>query len=412
MTSFTGFDDFIEIFRGGPVTDNRGRPHDGDRLIDLAVATFDPAHHEPPACVGHPTDNAPAFGWVRELKSEATAKGRVLMARFGDVVPEFADLVRRGVYKKRSAAFYPDGRLRHVGFLGAAPPAIKGLADIGFEDGGDAIMFIEDDNRFGILSSLLRRLREYFIERDGQDAADRVLPNWDIDWIGQQPVETEEMPVPEYAYTDTTGGGPMKFSEFLNAINIFKKMGGKDEDIDLLPPTEAVAAVASDMIGHFTEADIEAAKLKAAEDALAKAKAEFAEHEAIRKRDARKATVKQFIDYGVADGTIAPAWVKAGLAEFMEALADGDAIAFAEGETKTPDAWFREFLEGLPKLIDFGEVATRDKDVGGKDAGSQLDAFTQAKMEKRPELTYGAAFSEVQREHPELAAEYAKTISG
>lgn len=428
MTSFTGFDDFIEIFRGGPVTDNRGRRHDGDRLIDQALATFDPSHHEPPLCVGHPAENAPAFGWVRELKKETRDGVDWLLAKFDNVVPEFADLVRRGMFKKRSASFYPDGRLRHVGFLGAAPPAIKGLADIGFDDGdGDVLEFSADEfhstlkammadgQRIGIVARIMRRMREWLIETSGSDTADRIVADWEIEEMTRPAA-----PLPEpyddglsYSDTTTTGGKHMKFSEFLDAINVFRKMGGTDADIDAIPTVTAPEEKKPTLSGgQFSEADIEAAKTQAAKEAREQAATEFAERDAARQRDARKAELKKFIDDGVAAGRIAPAWVKMGLPEFMESLADGDAIAFSEsGEKKTPDAWMREFVECLPTLIKISEVATRDLDVGGRDAGSQLDALTKAKLKERPEMSYGAAFSEVQTEHPDLANEYANAIN-
>ena len=132
MTTQKGFNGWIQIFKGGNQTDSGGHTHDGDELIAKALAGFNTKEHEPPAVVGHPQDNAPAFAWVDDLKEEIVDGKRVLMAKFKQVVPEFEKMVKKGLFKKRSAAFYPDGRLRHVGFLGAAPPAVKGLADIGF----------------------------------------------------------------------------------------------------------------------------------------------------------------------------------------------------------------------------------------------------------------------------------------
>ena len=134
---FKGFDNWIEIFRGGKQIDSAGREHDGDAIINLAVKNFDAKTHEPPLVVGHPQNNAPAFGWVQGLKES----GGRLLAKFKDVVPEFEAIAKQGLYKKRSASFYPDGRLRHVGFLGAAPPAVKGLADLKFDDDAESICF-------------------------------------------------------------------------------------------------------------------------------------------------------------------------------------------------------------------------------------------------------------------------------
>ncbi|MBF0424326.1 MAG: hypothetical protein HQL66_00695 [Magnetococcales bacterium] len=133
--------EWIPVFRGGKQTDAQGVAHDGDALIDQAVKSFDPARHEPPVTIGHPADNAPAWGWVSDLRRQ----GDLLEARFRDVQPEFAALVRARRFAKRSASFYPDGRLRHVAFLGAAPPAVKGLPDMQFADTGAAFDFADNE---------------------------------------------------------------------------------------------------------------------------------------------------------------------------------------------------------------------------------------------------------------------------
>ena len=177
---FKGFGDYIEIFRGGMQTDSSGREHDGDRLIEKAVASFNVAEHEPPAVIGHPRDNAPAWAWVESLKQEAKDGVQVLLAKFRQVVPEFEEMVKKGLFKKRSAAFYPDGRLRHVGFLGAAPPAVKGLADIGFTDDDQVTFEFEETWKLSAIGRLLGNLRDLLIEKFGIEEADRVLPSWGI----------------------------------------------------------------------------------------------------------------------------------------------------------------------------------------------------------------------------------------
>ncbi|MGB5218563.1 MAG: hypothetical protein WBN66_09720 [Smithella sp.] len=105
--NFKGFDDYIPIFRGGKQTDSNGVVHDGDALIDKAIAKFNAAVHEPPACIGHPKDDAPAYGWVKSLKKVADKTGNLLLAKFGQVEPAFSAMVQEGRIKKRSAAFYP-----------------------------------------------------------------------------------------------------------------------------------------------------------------------------------------------------------------------------------------------------------------------------------------------------------------
>ena len=134
----------IAIFKTGQHTDSHGNVLDAtpDYLRAIA-ASYQPALHEAPAVIGHPADNAPAYGWVQSLAFN-DADG-VLYADFSQVEPQFAEMLKAGRFKKRSASFYPPGHpanptpdrpyLRHVGFLGAQPPAVKGLAD--FADAGE-----------------------------------------------------------------------------------------------------------------------------------------------------------------------------------------------------------------------------------------------------------------------------------
>lgn len=130
---------WVEVFRVGKHTDSGGNTREWtEQDLETIVSKYDPANHEAPAVIGHPKDNAPAYAWVEGLKSEAGS----LWAKFKQIVPEFAEGVESGLWKKRSIALYPDMSLRHVGFLGAQPPAIKGLKDIEFAS-GEELMTIE-----------------------------------------------------------------------------------------------------------------------------------------------------------------------------------------------------------------------------------------------------------------------------
>ncbi len=129
--------DWIEIFKAGIHRDSKGRERTWTTAdLDKMVSMYNPSTHEAPAVIGHPKDNHPAYGWTAELKRV----GDKLMAKFKQVVPEFAAMVEQGLFKKRSIRVNADGSLGHVGFLGAVPPAIKGLKDIEFaqdEEGFD-----------------------------------------------------------------------------------------------------------------------------------------------------------------------------------------------------------------------------------------------------------------------------------
>lgn len=108
---------------------------------DLATCAtaYDPATWPAPLVLGHPQDNGPALGTVARL--EATADGLYAEA---DPGPDLRALVAAGRYRFLSASFWRPGApgnpvpgayyLRHVGFLGAHPPAVKGLDPVAFAE--------------------------------------------------------------------------------------------------------------------------------------------------------------------------------------------------------------------------------------------------------------------------------------
>ena len=409
---FKGFDDWIEIFRGGTQTDSKGRTHDGNALIDKAVSGFDSKYHEPPIVVGHPKDNAPAFGWVDGLKKAVEKGTNVLLARFKQVVPEFEDMAKKGLYKKRSASFYPDGRLRHVGFLGAAPPAVKGLADLSFSDDEGAVSFEFYDPGMNAIARIFRSLRDWIIEKEGKDAADAIIPDWDVEYMREEANRDEgttddgrEAPGFASAQNFNKEVRNMTFKDFMEAFKFWKQV---EENPDLaLPPAQPASGPT-----QFTDADIEHFKNEAAVAERKKVEAEFAEKDRTAKREARKQEISGWCEGHVREGKIAPAWVKSGIADFMQALDAEAEISFTDETKATSLDWFKHFIDGLPKLIDFNEIAARDKDAGGAgSAGEKLDGLTRKKMEKDKDLGYSAAFSEVQQEHPGLAVEYAAEIT-
>ncbi|MGD9809646.1 MAG: hypothetical protein AB7E76_02800 [Deferribacterales bacterium] len=122
----------IEVFRTGQHRDAGGQEYEAtpEKLHQIAN-DYNVSDHDAPVVIGHPADNAPAYGWVKAL----SVAGDRLMAELRDIQPEFKDWVNRSLFKKRSISLYPSGLLRHVGFLGALPPAVKGLKDFEFKSG-------------------------------------------------------------------------------------------------------------------------------------------------------------------------------------------------------------------------------------------------------------------------------------
>lgn len=111
-------------------------------IADGYDADSDPA----PLVVGHPKMDDPAFGWVAGLHIQ----GDALVANPDRVEASFAEMVRAGRFAKISAQFYPPAHpsnpkpgayyLKHVGFLGAAAPAVKGLGTVSLSEGDAGLL--------------------------------------------------------------------------------------------------------------------------------------------------------------------------------------------------------------------------------------------------------------------------------
>lgn len=159
---------WVEIFRAGTHTDMAGNTRTWTTAdLDEIVAKYNPAEHEAPIVIGHPEHNAPAYGWAKALRRN----GEVLEAEFRDVDPVFSDAVKAGHWKKRSISLYADKTLRHVGFLGALPPAVKGLKDVSFATGQGAMTFdFATTTKENQNMDELEKLQQQLTERDKQIA--------------------------------------------------------------------------------------------------------------------------------------------------------------------------------------------------------------------------------------------------
>lgn len=380
---FKGFDDWVEIFKGGKQIDSQGREHDGNALIDKAIETFDPKFHEPPAVVGHPKNNAPAYGWVQELKRS----GNLLLAKFKDAVPEFEAAVKNGMYKKRSAGFYPDGRLRHVGFLGAAPPAVKGLADLSFKADEDQILFEFEDYKISVVGRILQNLRDFIIEKFGTETADKVISNWEIEDLKQQPGKEAEPLFSDKSKEDNMGDTVEQLQDKLDAQKT-----------------------------EFSEkfSTLEAKIEKAKEAGKKEAEVEFAEKQREAQREARAKDISAWCDSMVKEKKLTPALIKYGVPEILGFMAESDdIIEFGESKDKATlyDRFKGLFETELPKLIEFKEIAGRGSDVSGGDAAGKLVLLIRKKQNANKDLSYSAAFSEVQGENPDLVLEYQQEMT-
>ena len=335
----------IQVFKAGRHRSSNGKVFDFTEAdVAQIAAAYDPALHGAPIVLGHPKSNDPAWGWVKGLSVE----GGVLVADPERVDAAFAEGVEAGRYRYVSASFYtPDDAanpkpggwyLRHVGYLGAQPPAVKGLEAAFSEDPADLVEFSQADGFW--VKDIFRSMRDFFIEKFGLETADRIIPSWSV-----ENVEVEKI-APAFAEAgDETQAG----AETAAAAETVA--GGADD-------TLAGAGGADSVAGGEAEDALaaRAADLDAREAALDARQAQFSE---VDRADARAADA-QFLDGLVSAGRLPPIH-RDRLAGLFARLGGDDTVAFSE-PTADPRAELRALLETLGTAINFAEVGAGDFD--------------------------------------------------
>jgi len=344
----------LHIFKPG-----RHRPMQGGALnfteADLAACAraYDPDVHEAPLVIGHPETNGPAYGWVGALIADKTG----LRAVSRQVNPAFAELSRRGAYKKISASFYdpesPDNPvpgvwyLRHVGFLGAQPPAIKGLEQVAFGEGERGIVTFEEHlDADGEISGtgLFAQLRAWLIKNKGQEVADDVLPEDKLKKLQEQ---VEDAPA-----------------------------DAQPTDAEVAPD-----APAEDVVAELAHQVAEQAETIAQ---LSEEKEKLAEKLEAEEGAAAAGEAAEFAERLIREGRVLPRH-RGAVVAFME-MAGGrkpkrntaGVIEFGEGERVRPLLpAFKAFLSSLPSQVAFGEVAPKNRAAPAKPALNPLIADAQ-----------------------------------
>ncbi|MCL2038799.1 MAG: hypothetical protein FWG85_00035 [Bacteroidetes bacterium] len=119
----------IEVFKSGSHTDSNGvKTTYSLEQINQIVNSYNQfvAEHPndlAPLVKGHPKNDAPAYGWVKRL----VKKNSTIFADIEDIDATLIEDIKKKKFKNFSVALYPDLLLRHIGILGAVPPAVKGL---------------------------------------------------------------------------------------------------------------------------------------------------------------------------------------------------------------------------------------------------------------------------------------------
>lgn len=309
---------WIAISQVGNFADSKGVARDlNENFLTQVVANT--KANDAPAVVGHPEQNAPAFGWANDLRMNEG----VLEAKFADTDDEFEGMVERGLFRKRSASFYLNPpSLRHVGFLGAMPPAVKGLKEINFEEGESVtfdISFSEEKEKMGLE------------DKDVEKVSDSV---------------------------------------FDKLKSLFKPV---DEETEIVKEVKATSDFSEESVKTLIADALDAKEKQISADFSAKLDAKQKEIDDLKKNqdastaNGRKAEIANFVESIPAEK--GKHFLKrAGIAEFMESLAEADssdgseAICFSEGvgDDKVTHKfnrvdWFKNYVNGQQSFVSFGE---------------------------------------------------------
>ncbi|EJB6557404.1 peptidase [Salmonella enterica] len=338
----------IHILKTGHYTDMYGRHYQfSESDLNDIMQTYDPTLHEAPIVVGHPRSDGPAYGWVGGVKRGSDG----LSVEPRDVEPQFAELVKTRRYSKVSACLYgPDtpgnptpGKyyLRHVGFLGAQPPAIKGLKPVTFADAGEDLIELSEWSQ-QTTATLFSRIRDFIISQFGLEKADSTVPDYMIDSLRDEATRTV-----------TTEAAPA-----------FSDPAGTPAEDAIQPVAEKMAPTPPEEPAVDKELQ---AKLQKENDDLKR------QLEERNKADAQRAvTARHNANVAFAEGLIndpkprlAPA-AKDKVVAILDALDapdnSGNPPTFSEGDTTQPLAeTFRNLLKQGQPVICFGEVAVADE---------------------------------------------------
>jgi len=392
----------FRIFRPGKHTASCGTVIEftEDDLI-RAVGAYSPQLYAAPLVIGHPKQEDRAYGWAERLTYE---DGHVV-AHPEKVEANFGELVESGAYRNRSASWYmPDhpsnpspGNLypKHIGFLGAVPPALKGLGDIQFSEEAAPLDFAAPDprpdlvlefdeftteDRWSLANTLdsfarqMRAFRDALIGEKGLEEADKQMPDWQI-----RDAEREALRMSERAREESK------------------------KNAAVTPAYTEVAPAATTTEENPTMTPEEIAAMKAENDRLKAEAAEFAERDAQNKKAQRVAAMNTALEPHVKAGRVLPAQ-RAHLAAFMATLDDtAQVIEFGEpvdGKVQTVSqlSALQALLGKMPKAIDYSERSGNGNGQGEALTQKQLSEKIAEKVDKARAAGKSLSYSEASQQ--------------
>lgn len=320
-----------EVFRTGEHTDMNGNiveytQEDLGLIVSRYNEQEEKERHVAPIILGHEEGtDTPAYGWVERLK----VVGEKVLAGIRDIKSEFAQWVEDGHYRFKSIGI-ENGLLKHLAFLGATPPAIKGLNE----------STITTDNKF---SGNRNFYTEIVIEKNEQLTETETKEQYKHKSLND-------------IYYSLFGEKPMRFLTEENFMQFYTAM--KDFLAGLLQEEQVATIVAEidGMIGkpefwqEQEQAEAETADIEASETETVLP--ENPENEIIKnlqsrieglEKEKRLADTMAFCEFAIKENKMIPAQ-KQHVIHLFELLHNKQ-LQFSEGKTKSGVELFKEFVK-------------------------------------------------------------------
>jgi len=191
----------IVALKKGTFTSKNGKTVviDDKKLDDIVAATHNLEEEDFAITIGHPTGSAPAWGWINKKNVKREGDTLVLFAEEERLDKRFLKWLKEKLYKKVSLAFREDNSIHHLAFLGAMPPAVKGMPVTEFSGMEDIteIELSEADIELAefelskwwikILQSAIRNIKNFVIEQKNAEEANKIIPEHVIEELGNSP---------------------------------------------------------------------------------------------------------------------------------------------------------------------------------------------------------------------------------
>lgn len=384
-----------------------------------AAEAYDPKLKKAPIVLGHPSTDSPAFGYVANAEfSEGWLKLDPLY--LSDKFAAFAEESYGGgsvaLYKPDSYGNpIKDGKtwyIRHWGWAnwpvikGSEPPTVaeafsefdpqeEGVVVIQFSEFSPSEKDGENQSALGEgktpspdspefseffdrqVVELFRSIRDWMIEWDNVEAADRLIPSWALDMMAEE-IRLSDLQV--------------------NAMYAEEPVKTKTQPTPASPPPDGEA-----------KNDTRSAQASQPAIAFAEQEASLTQRETALDKRLQALDRREMVAFCEDLLNAGRQFDKAAAVELLLSSADEGEVAFGEGDTAfngSPRELVKRLLNSLPKVVEFAEVAGAEKTVPDQETdpkaiARKIDAYRRQQAADGAEVSFAEASAYVSQ-HPEF----------